>query len=318
MNSQATMTDPTLSHFISIADTTAQQLQHLFDVSFDLRAQRSQGQTNDPILAGQTLAMIFEKPSLRTNVSFQQAMIELGGQSIVLGADQVGLGSRESAGDVARVLSGMVQGIMARVFEHEKLLELAEHADIPVINALSDYSHPCQALADAMTLMDEFGRDLKGRTLTFVGDGNNVATSLAVLCGKLEMNFILASPPGYELQQVIVDQIMAQVPNLNFETTHDAQQAVHYADAVYADTWVSMGQEEEKAKRVQLFADYQINEQLLAQMPDDAIVLHCLPAYRGVEITDEALDGKRSRVFPQAHNRLHAQKGLLAVLMGSM
>lgn len=318
MNPQITMTDSKLSHFISVADTTTDQLQHLFDVSFQLRDQRASGEANEPILTGKTLAMIFEKPSLRTNVSFQQAMFELGGHSIVLGADQVGLGSRESAADVACVLNGMVQGIMARVFEHQKLLELAQYATVPVINALSDYSHPCQALADAMILMDEFGRDLKGRTLTFVGDGNNVATSLAVLCGKLEMNFILASPPGYELEQSIVDQIMTQVPELEFETTHDAIQAVHYADAIYADTWVSMGQEDEKIKRTKVFADYQINEKLIAQTPEHAIVLHCLPAYRGVEITDEVLDGPRSRVFPQAHNRLHAQKGLLAVLMGNM
>ncbi len=305
-----------MQHFISVSDTPDDDLAVIFDVSFRLREQRNAGQANEPILAGKTLAMIFEKPSLRTNVSFQQAMYELGGNSIVMVSEQVGLGKRESAGDVARVLSGMVHGIMARVFEHEKLVEMAKHASVPVINALSDFSHPCQALADAMTLMDEFGRDLKGRTLAFVGDGNNMAHSLAVMCGKLGMNFILASPPGYEIKPDIADQIMAFVPELNLEMTHDAVDAVRYADAIYADTWISMGQEQEAVIRREVFADYQLNEALVNQSPDHAIVLHCLPAYRNVEITDAVIDGPRSRVFPQAHNRLHAQKGLVAVLMG--
>lgn len=305
-----------MNHFISVSDTSLEDLQIIFDVSFRLREQRNEGRANEPILSGKTLAMIFEKPSLRTNVSFQQAMHELGGNSIVMVSEQVGLGKRESTGDVARVLSGMVHGIMARVFEHEKLVEMAEHADVPVINALSDYSHPCQALADAMTLMDEFGRDLNGRTLTFVGDGNNMAHSLAVMCGKLGMNFILASPPGYEIKPDIADQIMAFVPDLNLEMTHDAMEAVRYADTIYADTWISMGQEEEAAIRRSAFADYQINDALVSAAPDHAVILHCLPAYRNVEITDSVIDGPRSRVFPQAHNRLHAQKGLLAVLLG--
>lgn len=305
-----------MNHFISVSDTSDADLQVIFDVSFRLREQRNAGQANEPILAGKTLAMIFEKPSLRTNVSFQQAMHELGGNSIVMVSEQVGLGKRESTGDVARVLSGMVHGIMARVFEHQKLVEMAEHATVPVINALSDFSHPCQALADAMTMMDEFGRDLKGRTLAFVGDGNNMAHSLAVMCGKLGMNFILASPPGYEIQPDIADQIMTFCPELNLEMTHDAADAVRYADAIYADTWISMGQEEEAAIRRSAFAPYQLNDKLIDSAPAEAIVLHCLPAYRNVEITDSVIDGPRSRVFPQAHNRLHAQKGLLAVLLG--
>jgi ornithine carbamoyltransferase len=205
---------------------------------------------------------------------------------------------------------------MARVFEHEKLQELAAHSRVPVINALSDYSHPCQALADAMTLMDEFGRDLKGRTVAYVGDGNNVARSLAVICGRLGVGFVLASPPGYELEQQFLDRIMAHVPGLSFRMTHDPLEAVRNADAIYTDTWVSMGQEDEKSKRLAAFKDFQVNEQLIQAAPKQAIVLHCLPAYRNVEITDAAMDGPRSRVFPQAHNRLHAQKGLLAVLMG--
>lgn len=305
-----------MQHFLSIIQTTPEQLGHLFDVAFELRDQRLSGRPNQPILAGQTLAMIFEKPSLRTRVSFEQAMLDLGGHAIRLGWEEVGLGKRETPADMARVLSGMVHGMMARVYEHQKLVELATHSAVPVINALSDESHPCQALADVMTLIDEFGRDLTGRTLVFVGDGNNVAHSLAVICGKLAMRFILASPPGYELKPKTVDRIKAHLPDMQFEMTHDAAAAVRHADAIYADTWVSMGQEEEVAQRRQIFAAYQINDRLLSAAPGHAIVLHCLPAYRNVEITDEVIDGPRSRVFPQAHNRLHAQKGLLAVLMG--
>jgi len=303
-------------HFISIADISRPQLDSIFDAAFALRAERNAGKANAPLLAGKTLAMIFEKPSLRTRVSFEQAMNELGGRGMVLSQNEIGLGTRESPADIARVLSGMVHGIMARVFEHQKLLDLAKYSSVPVINALSDHSHPCQALADAMTLMDEFGRDLTGKTVAFVGDGNNVARSLATVSGYLGMNFILASPPGFELEQAFIDRIMSQVPGMNFELSRDPMDAVRYADVVVTDTWVSMGQEEEAAKRKQVFADYQVNSRLMAQAPKQAIVLHCLPAYRGYEITDEVMDGPQSRVFPEAHNRLHAQKGLLAVLMG--
>lgn len=308
----------TVQHFITVAETPIDTLMRIFDVAYELRAERNAGKRNKPVLAGKTLAMIFEKPSLRTNVSFQQAMIELGGSSIVMVSEQVGLGKRESPADVARVLSGMVHGIMARVFEHQKLVDLAEYSTIPVINALSDFSHPCQALADAMTMMDEFGRDLKGRTLAFVGDGNNVAHSLAVMCGRLGMNFVLASPPGYEITQEVTDKIMSYCPDLNMQVMSDPVDAVRYADAIYADTWISMGQETEAAIRKAAFESFQINDALLAAAPKQCIVLHCLPAYRNIEITDSVIDGPRSRVFPQAHNRLHAQKGLLAVVMGGV
>ncbi|MEX2215802.1 MAG: ornithine carbamoyltransferase [Phycisphaeraceae bacterium] len=318
-NPQSAIRNPQSSavqHFITVAQTPTDVLMRIFDEAYRLRDQRIAGKANEPILKGKTLAMIFEKPSLRTNVSFQQAMFELGGTCIPMVSEQVGLGKRESPADVARVLAGMVHGIMARVFEHHKLVELAEYSTVPVINALSDFSHPCQALADAMTMMDEFGRDLKGRTLTFVGDGNNVAHSLAVMCGRLGMNFVLASPPGYEITQEVADTIMGHCPDLNMELMQDPIDAVRYADAVYADTWISMGQETEAAIRKSAFEGFQINDALLAKAPQHCIVLHCLPAYRGIEITDSVMDGPRSRVFPQAHNRLHAQKGLLAVLMG--
>ncbi len=306
-------------HFISIADHSPVWLEHVLDVAFKLRDERQAGKANAPVLAGKSLVMIFEKPSLRTWVSFEQAMLELGGNAIGMPGGSVGLGSRESPSDVARVLEGMVHGICARVYAHDNLLRLAEHAQVPVINALSDHSHPCQALADVMTIIDAFGRDnLAGKTVAYVGDGNNVARSLATICGRLGLNFNLAAPPGYELEQPFIDRIMSQVPNMNFETCHDPVQAVRYADVIYTDTWVSMGQEDEKDQRRKVFEPYQINQQLLNAAPSHAIVLHCLPAYRGWEITDEVLDGPQSRVFPQAHNRLHAQKGLLAVLMGGV
>lgn len=306
-----------MQHFISIAQTSVEDLNHVFDVAFELREQRRSGRGNDPVLAGKTLAMIFEKPSLRTRVSFEQAMYELGGHAIVLDQQGVGLGVRESVADVARVLGRMVQGVAARVFEHEKLIQLCEYCPAPVVNMLSDYSHPCQAMADMMTLMDDFGRDLAGRRIAFIGDGNNVARSLAVLSGKLGLKFVLASPPGFELEQELADKIMAQSPHPQFEltVTNDPHAAVAEADCIYTDTFTSMGQEREKEKRMVAFADYQVNAKLLAAASDQAVVLHCMPAYRGVEITDEVMDGPQSRCFAQAENRLHAQKGLLAVLM---
>lgn len=307
-----------MRHFIAISDVPTQDLLHILDVARSLRAQRQAGQQHQPILAGKTLAMIFEKPSLRTRVSFEQAMIELGGHTITMTDAEVGLNRREPAADVARVLSGMVHGIAARVFEHQKLLDLAQHSTIPVINALSDFSHPCQALADMLTIMDEFGTDLRGRTLAFIGDGNNVARSLAVACGKLGMNFILAAPQAYQLETTLVERLRRQVPDIHLEMTSDPFHAVRQADVIYTDTWVSMGQEEEKEIRLRAFTGFQVNEQLLAAAPPHAIVLHCMPAYRGLEISQDVIEGPRSRVFPQAHNRLHAQKGLLAVLLGNL
>ncbi|MEM6507293.1 MAG: ornithine carbamoyltransferase [Planctomycetota bacterium] len=314
-NTTATKTDP-VAHFLSIKDCSRDQLDNMFDRAYDLRGQREQGIANAPALKGKTLGMFFEKPSLRTRVSFEQGMYELGGNAIVLGQAEVGLGNRESVADFTRVLNGMVHAISARVYNHDHLVEMADHATVPVINMLSDVAHPAQALADAMTIMDEFGRDLSGKHIVFVGDGNNVARSLAMVCGKLGAAFTLASPPDYALEQDFADKVMAVCPGMDFTMCHDPFQAVHYADAIYADTFVSMGQEEEKAKRLETFKDFQVNEKLMSEAPDHAIALHCLPAYRGVEITDGVMDGPQSRVFQQAHNRLHAQKGMLAVLIG--
>ncbi len=306
-----------MQHFLSIADATTEELKHMLQVAKTLRDERDAGKANKPVLAGQTLAMLFEKPSLRTRVSFEQAMIELGGHSIVMG-QEVGLGKREAVSDVAKVLGGMVHGVAARVFEHQKLIDMAEYAGVPVVNMLSDESHPCQALADIMTLQDEFGMDLNGRSVAFIGDGNNVARSVAILCGKLGVRFVLASPGGYAFTKDTRKAIMSDAPELDLMITENPIEAVKGVDAVFTDTFTSMGQEAEKQAREQAFKGYQVNDSLLSHAADHAIVLHCLPAYRGVEITDEVMDGPRSRVFPEAHNRLHAQKGMLAVLMGGM
>jgi ornithine carbamoyltransferase len=205
---------------------------------------------------------------------------------------------------------------MARTFEHEKVTGLAKWSTVPVINGLTDYSHPCQAMADVMTLMEHFGRDLKGRTLVYVGDGNNVARSLSVACGKFGIKFVLASPRSYSLPQDDVDRIMTQLPEMDFVYTDDPADAVRDADAVYTDTWISMGQETEKARRLKDFAGYRVDEALMQKAPKHAVVLHCLPAYRGLEISEGVMEGPQSLVFPQAENRLHFQKGLMAVLMG--
>ncbi len=308
-----------MKHFLTISETSTEYLRNALDVSLRLKEQYKLAGRNDPLLAGQTLAMIFEKPSLRTRVSFAVAMQHLGGMGLVLRPDEVGIGTREPVQDVARVLAGMCDGIMARTFEHEKVTGLARHATVPVINGLTDHSHPCQAMADLMTLEEHFGPGtLPGKTLAFIGDGNNVARSLAVACGKFGMRFLLSSPPGYELPDEDVDRIMSQVPQMDFETVHDPNMAVREADCVVTDTWVSMGQEAEKARRLKEFAGYQVDERLMSQAPKHAVVLHCLPAYRGYEISDAIMEGPRSLVFQEAENRLHFQKGLLAVLMGGM
>jgi len=304
-----------MKHFVSIASCSVAEIEHLLDVSARLKKQLRDTGRNDPILAGKTLAMIFEKPSLRTHVAFGVAMTQLSGSGMILRDDEVGLGRREPVKDVARVLSGMCDGIMARTFEHQKMLDLAKFATVPVINGLTDYSHPCQAMADLMTMREKFG-DLAGRTMAFIGDGNNVARSLSVACGKLGVRFILASPAGYELPSADMDRIMAQVPTMDFQTTHSPAEAVKEADVVYTDTWISMGQEDDKERRVRDFSGYIVDDKLMKSAPKHAIVMHCLPAYRGKEISEEVFESPQSVVFDEAENRLHFQKGLLAVLMG--
>lgn len=302
-----------MKDFVAIADTPEEMLRHLLDVSRELKKQYVSMGRNEAILAGKVLAMIFEKPSLRTRVSFEAGMAQLGGQGIYIRGEEVGLGVRETIADVARVLSGMCHGIMARTFEHSKITGLAQHASIPVINGLTDYNHPCQAMADLLTIEEHFGK-LAGLTVAYIGDGNNVARSVAAACGKFKMGFVIAAPRGYELPQEDVSKFKAD--GYAFEQGNDPAAAVKNAEVLYTDTWVSMGQEAEKAKKLKEFAGFGIDEALMAKAPKSAIVLHCLPAYRGYEISDGVMESKQSLVFAQAANRMHFQKGLMAVLMG--
>ena len=300
-------------HLVTLADLSDDDLQEVFTVAIELKRRWAEGEAVNS-LEGKTLGMIFEKPSLRTRTSFQVGMHQLGGYAMYIAPQEIGLGKREAVKDVARVLSGYVDGIMARTFEHEKITELAEFSRVPVINGLSDYSHPCQALADMLTVVEEFD-EVRGRTLVFVGDGNNVARSLCILCGRMGVAFRLAAPEGYEFDDAFLAEARRQAPSLRCDLVRDPREAVDGADVIYTDTWISMGQEDEKAQRLKTFAPYQVNGELMAAAGADAIAMHCLPAYRGTEITDEVIDGPRSRVFEEAENRMHAQKAVLHLLL---
>ena len=304
-----------MKHFLDLASWPTRELEYLLELALRLKMEWQTG-GNRPILRNKTLAMIFQKPSLRTRVSFEMAMRHLGGGAVMLGPQEIGLGQRESIPDIARVLSSYTQGIMARVFHHDHLAQLAEHSRVPVINGLSDSGHPCQALADMLTIQEHFGR-LKGLRLAYVGDGNNVASSLALACAHYGLAFSIATPEGYEMEETIRGQAFEIASRngsaLAMHTRPEA--AVAEADVVYTDTWVSMGQEAQAAERLAEFEGFQLNRRLMNFAKPGAIVMHCLPAHRGDEITDELMDGEQSKVFEQAENRLHAQKALLAHLL---
>jgi ornithine carbamoyltransferase len=306
-----------MKDFIAISDYSPQEIQDLFDLALRLKAEwRSGG--NAPILKDKMMAMIFQKPSLRTRVSFDMAMRHLGGDALYLSPAEIGLGKRESIADVARVMAGYVDILMARVFEHKHVLELARWSEIPVINGLSDYNHPCQGMADALTIVEKFGQ-LKGLRVAYVGDANNVAVSLLHVCAKLGADFVIANPDGYDInpRALEIGRQFAAESGSQVITLRDPQEAVSGAHVIYTDTWTSMGQEEEARQREQVFPPYQVNEALVARAASDAIIMHCLPAHRGQEITDEVADGAHSALFPQAHNRLHAQKAIVARLLGA-
>lgn len=304
-----------MRHFLDLASCSTDELNDLLELALCLKAEWRAG-GNEPLLRCKTLGMIFQKPSLRTRVSFEMAMKHLGGDAIMLGPQEIGLGVRESVPDVARVLSGYVQGIMARVFDHNDVVELAQYSRVPVINGLSDDYHPCQALADILTIRESFGR-LEGLKLAFVGDGNNVAASVALACAHFGMDFSIATPEGYEMKAPIREQAIeiAKRNGTVIEMQTRPQLAVADADVLYTDTWVSMGQEAEAAERAGEFGAFQVNAGLLQQAASTAIVMHCLPAHRGDEITDDVMDGEQSKVFEQAENRLHAQKAILTRLL---
>jgi ornithine carbamoyltransferase len=302
-----------MRHVIVPEDLSAAEIEAIFAVSRDLQEKFTAGR-RDALLPGRVLALVFEKPSLRTRVSFEAAMTHLGGSSLFLGEDSGFASSRESIADFGRVLGGYVDAIVCRSKSHDTIRQLAEVAGVPVINGLSDLAHPCQALADVYTLRQELGR-VQGLSLAFVGDGNNVARSLAVVCGLLGMRFVLAAPEAYQFDAAFRAHLATILPGAEIEETTDPAAAVKGAAAVYTDVWASMGQERERAERQRAFAPYQVNEALMARCPD-AVFMHCLPARRGEEVTDAVIDGPRSIVLPQAAARMHLQKGLLAWLLG--
>ena len=300
-------------HFIDLFDLGSDDARMLLRRAALLKSQLDRG-VRTPHLPGRTLGMIFEKPSLRTRVSFQAAIGQLGGTAIFLRDKDVGMGSRETTADFSRVLSQYVDALAVRTFAHATVEELARHASVPVINALSDLAHPCQAMADLMTVEETFGR-LEGRSLVFVGDGNNVARSLALASALLGVQFALAAPPGYEFPESFRAAFHRKFPDVPLVVDHDPGNALIDADAVYTDVWASMGQEHEAAERRRAFAPFQVNAKLLAIAKPGAIFLHCLPAHRGEEVTADVLDGPQSRVLVQAANRLHFQKALLLWLL---
>ncbi len=298
---------------ISIGDLIRDELEEIFSLAQRLKADRHKGWSH-PILAGKTLAMIFEKPSLRTRVTFEAGMVQLGGYAIYLSPQDIGLGTRETVPDVARNLSRWVDIIMARTFSHQVITELAQAATIPVINGLSDLLHPCQVLADCLTLIEHRGA-LEGLKVAFVGDGNNMVHSWLNAAMKLPFRFVLACPPGYEPDRTVLEQVRQSGAQVS--VTQSVAEAVREADAVYTDVWTSMGQEEERAVRREAFHAYQVNAEVMRLAKSDALVMHCLPAHRGEEISADVLDGPRSVVFDQSENRLHIQKAIMVWLLQS-
>jgi len=299
---------------LSVDDLDGNEILALLDTATRLRHERHHGARTD--LANQTVALIFEKPSTRTRVSFQVAVSELGGSPLVLSAAELQLGRGETIADTGQVLSRYVHAIVIRTFGQERLVELADAATVPVVNALTNEEHPCQALADLLTLQDAFGT-LAGRRLTYIGDGNNVAHSLLLAGAKVGLHVDVAHPDGYAPNSAVVARAkdIAKDTGARITVTTDVDAVVDGTDALYADVWTSMGQEDEAGARIDVFAPYQITEQLVQRANNDAIFLHCLPAHRGEEVTAGVIDGPRSRVFDQAENRLHAQKAVLAALL---
>ena len=305
-----------MKHFLAVSDLSSGEVQDLLDLAIRLKEEYFK-KGNPPYFKGKVLGMIFQKPSLRTRVSFDMAMRHMGGDALYLSPNEIGLGKRESIADIARVLSGYLHALMARTFDHAHVLELAKWSEIPVVNGLSDYNHPCQGIGDALTIQEKFGK-AKGLNVAYVGDGNNVAVSLMHVCAKLGWNFTIASPEEYDLNPKAVEIANEIVNETGSKLTflRDPHEAVKSAQVIYTDTWTSMGQEEESAKREKVFPPYQVNAQLVSEADKDVIVMHCLPAHRNHELTDEVADGPHSVIFPQAHNRLHAQKAILARLFG--
>ncbi|NJP05546.1 MAG: ornithine carbamoyltransferase [Chloroflexaceae bacterium] len=303
-------------HYLSAADLSRTEIEAILKRATQLKAHWHATRTTQPLLSGQTLALVFEKPSLRTRVAFEAGMNQLGGHASYLSANDIDMGGRESVPDVARNLSRWVQAIAARVFAHGTIEQLARHAAVPVINALSDREHPCQALADMLTIAER-REQIAGTRLAFIGDGNNVCHSLMLVCALLACHMTVACPPDHQPHPDIVAHAcsLAERHAASITVTSIPQEAVEGADAVYTDVWASMGQEHEAARRRVVFQPYQVNPALLSLAQPDALVMHCLPAHRGEEITADCLEGPQSVVFDQAENRLHVQKALILTLL---
>ena len=302
-----------MRHFLAASDLTRESTLHLFRVAAELKQRWKAGHRSAAPLAGKTLALIFEKPSLRTRVTFEVGAIQLGARGVYLQGSEIGLGTRESVPDVARNLSRWVDGIVARVFSHETVTTMAREATVPVINALSDFEHPCQAVADFFTLWER-GVDFTRMKLAWLGDGNNVCHSVILIGAMLGARISVACPPGYEPDAGVQAKVRALAPA--FEVTEDARAAASGADVIYTDVWTSMGQEKERETRLEAFSRYQVNDTIMGFAKPSALLMHCLPAHRGEEITDSVLDGPRSIVLDQAENRLHAQKGVILHMLG--
>jgi len=303
-----------LKDLISIKDLSISDIEGIFALTAKLKGEGKI--SKDEPLKGKTLGLIFQKPSLRTKVSFAVAMAQLGGSAIYLAPEEVKLGEREAIKDVARTLSRYLDGMVARTFKHEDIIELARYSTIPVINGLSDFSHPCQALSDLFTVKEKKG-NLKGLKIAFVGDGNNVCNSLLMTSGRLGADIAVAIPKGYEPDKEVVKIALdfAAVTGSKVTICSDPEKAVSGADVIYTDVWTSMGQEKEKAKRLKAFKGFQINGRLCSNANKDYLIMHCLPAHRGEEITDECMESAHSVVFDQAENRLHVEKAILLLLL---
>ena len=301
-----------MKHLLSIADLSAEDIQDLFRLAAEWKTRTKKREVRTP-LAGYSLALVFEKPSLRTRVTFEVGMGQVGGTTVYLAGQDVGLGRRESIADVARNLGRWVDVVAARTFAQATVDDLARHAGIPVVNALSDYEHPCQALADFFTLWER-GLDLRRLRLAWIGDGNNVCHSLILVASLLGTEMVVAVPPGYMPDARVLETARAWGGRI--QVTHDVPDAARGADAIYTDAWISMGQEAEREQRLEAFSRYQVNDRVMRFAKPGAFVMHCLPAHRGEEITDDVLDGPQSIAFDQAENRLHVQKAVLLRLLG--
>lgn len=304
-----------MKHLLSLHDLSINEVEEILNLAKELKDKQKKG-IEHHYLKGKTLGMIFSKSSTRTRVSFETGMYQLGGYALFLSSNDIQLGRGESIYDTANVLSRFLDGIMIRTFDHQDVVDLAKYGQIPIINGLTDLLHPCQALADAQTILEHKGT-LKGLKMAYIGDGNNVAHSLMNICTKTGMDISIATPKGYECDAAIVKDAEedAKLLGVKVINTHDPIEAIKDADVVYADTWVSMGQENQKEEKIKVFMPYQINDELFSYAKPDAIFMHCLPAYRGYEVTESIIDGKQSVIFDEAENRLHAQKAVMTLLM---